>query len=331
MIKFREKTIFILDENGDTMPFQIEELQTELADCFNKGNLAHESSYAEDIILSLDYFLNREDAGSLCTVQELNQMVASMLDEAGFFEIAEIYRSKKNFLEPLYPTTEGALSELLQTKVFFPTANLTEIVAVTAKNFASINVSEAPLPLIVEMAKFVNISLSSINNSKSNIEEPQKITRGYYIRESSIRDYLVEELSSDPILSFVRVGGVSKIHSAIKLYVNLSDNEEFSKETFPLMELELADSLYNIGKKLDSVCDLVKNKCSEIQQLQSSNLPIYLNFINIKSFICDYMGADWAILGKKLCRELSDMVLAGMSTPVYRVIFKEKSPIFEKK
>ena len=97
MIKFREKTIFILDENGDTMPFQIEELQTELADCFNKGNLAHESSYAEDIILSLDYFLNREDAGSLCTVQELNQMVASMLDEAGFFEIAEIYRSKKNF------------------------------------------------------------------------------------------------------------------------------------------------------------------------------------------------------------------------------------------
>ena len=113
MIKFKEKTLFIRDDNGDIVPYQIEELQSELAECFCRSGLVDESSFAEDIILSLDYFFNEQNSGNLYTTKDLTKFVSAILEDAGFLDVAKLYCDKKRFLEPLFPTTESSLNELL--------------------------------------------------------------------------------------------------------------------------------------------------------------------------------------------------------------------------
>lgn len=330
MIKFKEKTLTILDENGDTIPFQIEELQAELAECFRNGNLASESSYAEDIILLLDYFFSEEKSGNLYSMQEVNQVVAMLLEEAGFSEIAEIYRKKKNFIEPLYSTSQSSLFDLLQTKTFFPAGKLEKISRKTAEIFLLSNIQEAPLSLIIEMCKYVNISLSS-NNAKEVPYVSKSLKRGYYLKASDIKQFLQQSLNWNDEFKFVHVGGISKIHSAVKVYINLMEVPELKELSMPLIELEFAESLYNIGKRLDEICNLIKIKAEELAELKGINLPIYLNFVNTKNFISKYMGAEPSQISKKICRDLTDMVINGMTNKVYRVIFKEKCPFFEKK
>ncbi len=329
MIKFKEKTLLILDDNGDTVPFQIEELQSELAECFCKGNQVNERDFAEDIILSLDYFFNENNSGNLYSIQEVNQMVANILDEAGFFDIAEIYRKKKNFLEPLYSVTADSLIALLSTKTFFPATNLSKVAQKTAEMFGACGVKEATLSLIIEMAKFVNISLSTVNNDSKEKEKP--VRYGYYLKESAIREFLNQHIATFAANSAIRIGGVSKIHSAIKIYINLLDYEVFKNAENTFMELELAEILYDLGRQIDEICKLIVEKCSEVDELKGVRLPIYLNLIDMRGFAVKCMGVDSPELGKKFIKDIVSMITDSMANPVYKVIFKEKSPFLEKK
>ena len=331
MIKFKDKTLFIRDDTGDIVPFQIEELQAELAECFCLSGLADESSFAEDIILSLDYFFNEQNSGNLYSTKDLTQFVSTILEDAGFLEVAKIYCDKKRFLEPLYSTTCDSLKELLATRLFFSADNVKNIAERVAQLFFACNIQEAPLSLIAEMCKFANISSAANNISipKSNKSTPSLY--GYYIKDGAINRYLQEKLPDFNSLKYLKVGGISKIYSAIKVYITLSEDAILNELPKPLMELDLADRLYNIGKEVDLVCSLIRQRCENLSDLQESNLPIYLNFINLKAFAINFMGFNCPQSGNKFNKDIADMVISGMKNPVYRVIFKEKSPFFEKK
>jgi hypothetical protein len=334
MIKFKEKTLFIHDDNGDIVPFQIEELQAELAECFCSSGLVDESSFAEDIILSLDYFFNEQNSGNLYTTKDLTKFVSAILEDAGFLEVAKLYCDKKRFLEPLFPTTAASLNELLATKLFFSVDNAKKIAEKTSRIFQDCNISAAPLSLIAEMCKYVNISAVDKLDNNEPVSTPKKSVSslyGYYIKDSALNKYLQDNLSDFQTLKYLKVGGISMIHSAIKIYINLSEDILLQELPQPFMELDLADRLYCIGKELDSVCDCICEKCRTIPELQVLNLPIYLNFINLKSFGVKFMGFNHPQGGNKFNKEIAEMVIAGMKNPVYRVIFKEKSPDFEKK
>lgn len=323
MIKFKDSTLLMLDENGDTMPFQIEDLQAELVECFARGQLQAESTFAEDIALALEYVLLEQGDGKLFSVHELNGMVAIMLESAGFFDIAKIYREKNNFLEPLYKTDMESLKSIIVDKLGFPSANLETISKLTAEKFAACHIHESTLSLISEMVKYINVISSCPTCNEKLLASTAKIVKkGFHIKEKELNECCEAEFGTLWSHKIVKIGGISKMHCSIKLYINLDKYAEFCHFAIPSTELEVFSRFLDLSDELDRICHCIKLKCLSISGLDKNvdDIPVYLNFVDFSVFAHKYFDVDLS-KNKKFGKELSEILLNGMQNPIYKVTF----------
>ena len=93
MIKLSDSSILVVGSDGRAIPFEPEDLQTRIIKaCISSGN--KDLWIAQDIALSVEFAIvsQSQDSSSSIRASELDSLVAKILEETGYSEVAGKFR-----------------------------------------------------------------------------------------------------------------------------------------------------------------------------------------------------------------------------------------------
>ena len=316
MIKIGEKTFFLTDRDGNELPWSVIELQSELIYCFLSAGLAENSCFAEDVALAVEYYLHQSEAnGASVSTSEMTEIVIRTLENAGFYSVAECFRKRNSReLEILYSTSaDGVKIAAYKQGILSQDAENQYVIDEVSAAFAAMNVTQAPLSLIIEMLRFF-----SRRTRKECVQQPlakKKIKGDYLFYYKDVADILPDKIRELAEVRVLKINDVTVYHPSIRICLDIKAFAEYEELCPVLTEMQWNVCGNELGQSFDALIEVMQTRYNAV--CGGRELPVYLTISNMEPFASEYFGvAD----GKS--ENLAKYIVGNLSENMFNAIYK---------
>lgn len=296
MIHLCSSAITVLSQDGTTRIFEPEELQANLLRSFLSCGI-RDSWMAEDIALSVEAVLNQVGGNEkIFTLSEINSSAVKVLEQAGLSEIA-VHFQRQNQSRIINIKPESDLLSTTITKYLGITGKeLREIVSKIQSGCKTLNIDNASLSLILELAKHyraekfeekaIDIPIRPFTSDSPWCVTIDEITSG--ITDSA------KTLLNAKILS---ICPISKLFPAVKLDIKLENLAILFKIEAPLTELALVPHFKRLSASINEIIAVEEKFYERFLKNEGLDsgpaLPVYLKITDAPAFSEKYLGINW--------------------------------------
>lgn len=293
MIQLSEGSIMVLRGDGSSAPFDSDELQSRIIkSCLSSG--VKDAWIAEDISLSVEHALVSQAGDGSRTVEasELDRIVARILDETGYHEVAEDFRSGAEARKD-GDAGQAHVAGVLSLRLGLSGEDLESVSKLVAASLSSLGVREGCSPeLILELARHYRRSLAK-GLSMSLPGAGFKCGDGPWLVEGSrIAAGLSPEarlMISPPALS---MHGVSRLFPSLRVDIRLSELAASMGLLKPLTELALMPGFRRASLAIDEICVCADRLCASSGRKDAAPLPLWINLADASMFLREWMDCE---------------------------------------
>lgn len=315
MIKIGEKTFFLVDDDGNEIPWTVTDLQSELIYCFLSCGLAENSCFAEDVALAVEFSLQQsEEAGCCVRTAEMLEIVVKTLENSGFYNAAECFRKRNSReLEVLFSTSLEGLKHVVDKHgIFGQGSDVEEVVKSASAAFGAIGIAQAPLGLIVEMLRYFHRSIPLQTQQYAAVKK--KIKGDYLFHYKDVTDkvpaYLYELVDG----GILRINDVTVYHPSIRIYLDIMEFARFRNMKPLLTEMFWGQYGCELGQSFDALIEAMQSKYADLNA--AGELPVYLTINNMERFAEYFFGVS----GK--CEELAHFIVGNLAENMFNTFYK---------
>lgn len=316
MIKIGEKTFFLVDDDGNEIPWTVTDLQSELIYCFLSCGLAENSCFAEDVALAVEYSVHQSEQTN-CSVRtaEMAEIVIKTLENSGFYNVAECFRKRnRRELEVLYSTSiEGLKHVIARHGVLGQHADNEAVVSAASNAFCAMKAEQAPLGLITEMLCYYHRRMFvQIQNLPA---EKKKIKGDYLFHYKDVADNLPDSLRAFVENGVIRVNDVTVYHPSIRIYLDIMEFAKLRGLEPLLTEMFWEKYGSELGQSFDALVEAMQRKYLSMNGTRE--LPIYLTVNNMERFAAHYFGVPDGKSG-----EVARFIIGNLAENMFNTFYK---------
>lgn len=321
MIKLSSSTVLIKSRDGTSRAFEPEELQARLVDsCIASG--VSEFWLAEDLVNAVETALlaQSDDGVSFFDEAEVSGIVARALDEAGYPEVAEKFRSGGGQNASTENVTGDSLRELFGRRLAVSGAELDELVVAVMDSCERIGVTDPDHTLLLELGRALKrsknapqpakLSLGIVKNGRDNASSSPWIAVQADI-ESNVSPKTRLLLGAGAL----GMDGVSRLFPSIKINLRLAAFTEFLGLDAPVTELALFPRLSSVSKAIDELAAAAERLVHSSKEHAEQDLPVYLRFADTPLFVKKFLATDPSN-GMLFCSEIAECLSSQIRTPI---------------
>lgn len=316
MIKIADKTIQLLAVDGTISNFDSDWLHSRIVQVFQNSGV-QDIWLAEDIALAVEYALQlsvRPD--NVFLASELNSAVVKALEDSGFNEAAENYRSLNGCMELFLSPETRTISSLIEQQLGVSSSTSQALAdrVISAANKLCVNT--ATPSLYIELAKYYR------NNDVRNYSTPEPApisninNNPWLISCNEILNAISSETLQLVNKNIISVAGISRLFPSLKLTLRLSLLVDYCKLESPLTEMVMAGhwqlpalAINNIAAVVDRVLE---------QRQVGHRLPVFINIPDMSVFANVNLQASWPEAAGD-CREMMVQLEKLLLSPPFKI------------
>jgi hypothetical protein len=326
MIMLMDSAIMILDRDGRATPFDSEELQTRIIKaCLAAGG--SDTWIAQDISLSVEFAILSQSGGAPARVgeAEFDALVVKVLDETGYPEVAERFRSSLPKDDSLIRLSDTAfLADFLARRAGLEGARLDSALAATLAAFAKLGIERVSPQLALEMARHYKDVLPPESH-------PFKAPRLKAFSRRGVALFLAEaaellELSALPRFTAKHVeSGALSARPLSGLFPSLGIGLDFARFAEaeglakPSSELALLPRFGALAESVDAVARRADSLCAAAGRSDCVPLPLWIEAPGLAGFC-----RDWLSYAPEGLSDASNEIIASFGAMLERTPFKWK-------
>ncbi len=315
MIHLSESAVLIKSGDGTSRAFEPEELQARLVgSCIASG--VREFWLAEDLVNAVETALVAQSKeGVTFEAAEVDGIVAKALEEAGYPEVAEKFRSASGSADPTAPVAPDELRSLLSRRLGVSGTELESLAAAVMDACGRIGMAQPDQALLLELGRNLKRSPAGQVPPKLSLGLAKGGRRGdTHSPWLAVPPDLVAGLSTETRghldAGALVVGGISRLFPSIKIDLRLVDLATLLQLESPVTELALFPRLSGMAHAVDELVDAAREKVRSAGILcAGEDIPAYLRFADVPLFIKKCLVTDLAA-GERFCAEAADCLVA---------------------
>lgn len=322
MIMLKDNAILVIGQDGRSTPFEPEDLQTRIIKCcLASGN--KDVWIAQDISLSIEYALvsRAGDGPATVRVAELESLVAKILEETGYHDVAERFRGSAPKEDSLMAVSDAeSLRDLISKRLSLSGPELDTVESSLLQALKALDLERCPPQLAIELARHYKDSLgSSAPSLKSPALKPlgKKDGKSFLLEPCELLAGLPSEMASLAARGVVAPRPLSRLFPVLALDLRLVPFAELNGFEKPFTELSLAPKLGALGSAVEAIAAKAERLCAEAGRSDCLPLPVWLNMADISQFCSEWLG--YAPEG--VAKASSELALAVLA-PISRTPFK---------
>jgi hypothetical protein len=318
MIKLRDSSIMIVGQDGRSIPFEPEDLQTRIIKaCLSSGS--KDVWIAQDISLSVEFAIvsQAKDGDGSIRSAELDNLVARILEETGYPEVAGKFRLSSPKDDGLVGCGDvGGLSELLSKRLLLSGDALDEVLKATSSVLGSLGSGRCSPQLVLELGRHFK---ETLKHDAIQLKSPESVL----LRQPRPDAFLVESAKLAESLpkwlkTCVAPRPLSRLFPALAIDVRLSCFAEALGLERPITEMALLAKLDALAKAIDGLCSEADRLCGEQGRGDCLPLPLWINMTDFPSFEREWLDCD-SSSGAAL--EISSALFSSLSRAPFKTTF----------
>jgi hypothetical protein len=315
MIKLAENSIMLTGIEGTTSVFDPDYLQARIIQSFLTAGIS-ESHLAEDISLAVEFSLrksNRKEKNF--TLSEVNNIVARILMDTGFPEVAAIYlrnnASSQMTIDPEFNTVK----KLLQKHLGVNNTKIDGLCGKVISALGQLNIKDAAPGLFIELAKHYEMESFSDETIEPVALDTWEQDNHWLVTAKQLEQELAVSARNLINSKVIRLAGVSSMFPSIRIFFMINEFCRFHGFEGPLTEMVLIPYLFSAGKAIDNCITTTERLASEEVQ---GELPVFLTIPDMSSFAVQMLNASWPEVEKD-CREMMTPLCNSLSRPLFKL------------
>ena len=300
--------VMIREFGGELFPFDPEELQARLIGCFLAAGLRESVDLPQDIVLAVEYTLRKAPRKELIFGRgEVERAVIRLLEEAGFPEVAKLYRSGCGSENELYASADReTLAAMLRGHLGCSEELFGQVINALMEAAGKLKILRAPAHLFLELARYYEHELTR-ENTRCDVARTPEITLS---RESiiALMPPAARALADNGVL---RADSVTTLFPCVHLFFRMEQFARCHDLKPPVTELEIEPALYEAAAALAEVQQAVEARAGR-------QLPVVLGIPDMSGFTANCAGADREH-GEKLASELGEILCSAFPRGVYKL------------
>ena len=254
---------------------------------------------AEDIALSIESSLRSFGDGCVLTLGEIDAIVVNILRETGFPAAALDYRESRGVGTRGIPVRMDRVASLVSgSGVFVLGADASDIAASVVDACQVLSIDEAPIPLILELARFYAASPrfeASGRCGTSSLCSPPRFSDPWLVEKRAILGVLgvgSSELVESGMLSLY---GVSQIFPSIRIGVDFAEIARRSGFAPPVAEIALYPVLAHVGDAVAEVAISARRLVGDASsgKVSDGDVPVRLRALDAPGFAGGWLCGSW--------------------------------------
>jgi hypothetical protein len=315
MIKLAENSITLTGIEGTTSAFDPDYLQARIIQSFITAGIS-ESHLAEDISLAVEFSLrksNRKEKNF--TISEVNNIVARIMMDTGFPEVAAIYlrnnASSQMTIDPEFNT----IKKLLQKHLGINNTKIDSLCGKVIAALGQLNIKDAAPGLFLELAKHYEMEAFADDAIEPVALDTWEQDNHWLVTAKQLEQELAISARNLINSKVIRLAGVSSMFPSIRIFFMINEFCRFHGFEGPLTEMVLIPYLFSAGKAIDSCIKTTELLASEEVQ---GELPVFLTIPDMSSFAVQMLNASWPEVEKD-CREMMTPLCNSLSRPLFKL------------
>lgn len=288
MIQLSNSTILVLHPDASTEPLDTEEVKRRIfRACLAAGE--NESWIAEDLSLAVEFsLLTKKDRR--IRAEELNQLILSTLEAAGYPSVAVEYKRATTAVPvDFLPVSELAVRQVLSRNLAMDETQKDRIVTRVLKSLELIGLEHVSGGLILELGRQFRDTDIVVPERKIAWEEQPKdsfILLPQDVLERSVSRRTTEFLRS----GVLQVSHISRLFSVLRIDLSLTKFSEMHGLEKPVTELAFWSVCGELAESVDGLCRAADSVCLKNGEPGCTPLPLLLTVLDASLFAGNYMN-----------------------------------------
>lgn len=298
MIMLKNNAALVVGLDGRSSPFEPEELQTRIIkSCLSSGN--KDVWIAQDISLSVEYALSEKAEEGQATVRaaELDALVAKILEETGYGDVAESFRRAVPKEDSLMDVSSASppLLDMLARRLSLSGKELSAVGASLEKAFKALGIGECNPQLALELARHFKDSLGEGSQilAAPGIKPVAGSGQGVFLAQAEeLLCALDGELSALASSGSLVPRPLSRLFPVLALDLRLEPFAKLNGFAKPLNELALAPRLSLLSSGVDALRAQAERLCLAAGRSDSLPLPLWARMADASRFCKEWLGCS---------------------------------------
>ncbi len=315
MICLSSTAIMVIANDGTKIKFEPEELQSRLIrSCLESG--IKDYWLAEDLTNAVENALKfQSESGVVFSESEINSFLTKILEDAGYPNVAENFRSKSSLITENITLSQESLKKLFKTQLGLKNEDSVKLTEKVLNACDSLAIETASPTLLLELArhyKKFDITIPKLQKPEIHCIKgtPWLLTVPEII---PLLSQNTQELIKSNLLE---VAGISRLFPSLKISLRLEVLAKYYDLKPIITELTLFPYFDMLINGINEIITRV-NRHFEVNNegCPDKLLPTYLRFSDIYGFSRKYLGVSFPG-GDKFCRDIAVMLTENLKYPV---------------
>ncbi len=282
MIQLSNSTILILHPDTTTEALDTEEIKSRIyRACIAAGET--DSWIADDLSLAVEFALLTKEQ-RMIRGEELNQLILSTLEDAGYPAVAVEYKRVATAAPPDFlPVTEQSVQQVLSRNLAMDTSQNTQIVSKVLKSLNILGMEHVSRGLILELGRQFRDTDFVIPVQDIVPEEPPKDSF-ILLPQDVLRRSVSKQTRSFLKSGILQVSHISRLFSVLRIDLSLIAFSELQGLTKPVTELSFWSVCGSLAAAIDELCRVADSVCKEHGESGAIPLPLSLTVHDAAQF-----------------------------------------------
>ncbi len=316
MLSITDNFLYVIDSEGRQQLFDVDKLKTALLGAFesagnSNGYLAEDIACAVEAVMMESFRSER-----IFTQSEVDSAVTRILENAGYADVAQIFRRANSHLYISLDANKADTAMLITRHLGVQEPLAGKLAEQVVGALQKLNIASASPALYLELAR--HYEHCTVPAAKP-IPESANLTGGKLLLNSADAVRLLPgnmvELWEKKIIT---LSNVSRLYPNFRLSLNMAKLAEAVNLTSPVTELQMAPALYDAGEKTGMYLNIL------CEHLQTTALPLYLILTELDIFAERYLGTSYPD-GRLTALDMASLFRNALGYPVKKVRCRTKS------
>ena len=310
MLSITDNFLYVIDAEGRQQLFDVEKLKIALLGAFESAGNSN-GYLAEDIACAVEAAMMESfRCERIFTQSEVDSAVTRILENAGYANVAQIFRRANSHLYIRLDANKNDAAMLITRHLGVQEPLAGNLAEQVVNALQKLNITSASPALYLELARHYEQSFVPVEAPLPASAE----NAGGKILLSSTE--AIKLLPGNMVglweKKIIALSNISRLYPNFRLSLNMAKLAEASGMSAPVTELQMAPALYDAGEKTGMYLNIL------CEHLKLDNLPLYLVLTELDIFAERYLGTVYPE-GRITALDMAALFRNALGYPVKKV------------